>query len=112
MRVAIRFRAKTKLIMHTDYPKFIGMPAVRTDGGRSVYGHVITKFSGMGRLPLAMKLRPRARAKRARGAPLLTLSAILTSSASLFQLSALVSKRVPHKIKIKFGNTKIKTISS
>ena len=25
------------------------MPAVRTDG-RSVYGHVITKFSGMGRL--------------------------------------------------------------
>ena len=50
-RVAIRFRAKTKLIMHTDYPKFIGMPAVRTDGGRSVYGHVITKFSGIGRLP-------------------------------------------------------------
>ena len=35
-RVAIRFRAKTKLIMHTDYPKFIGMPAVRADGGRSV----------------------------------------------------------------------------
>ena len=34
--VAIRFRAKTKLIMRTDYPKFIGMPAVRTDGGRSV----------------------------------------------------------------------------
>ena len=29
------------------------MPVVRTDGlsgGRSVYGHVITKFSGMGRL--------------------------------------------------------------
>ena len=51
MRVAIRFRAKTKLIIHTDYPKFIGMPAVWTDGGRSVYGHVITKFSGMGRLP-------------------------------------------------------------
>ena len=25
------------------------MPVVRTDGGRSVYGHVITKFSGMGR---------------------------------------------------------------
>ena len=51
MRVAIRFRAKTKLIMHTDYPKFIDMPAVRTDGGQSVYGHLITKFSGMGRLP-------------------------------------------------------------
>ena len=29
---------------------YIGMPVVRTDG-RSVYGHVITKFSGMGRLP-------------------------------------------------------------
>ena len=31
----------------------IGMPVVRTDGlsgGRSVYGHVITKFSRMGRL--------------------------------------------------------------
>jgi len=33
---------------------YIGMPVVRTDGrslARSVYGHVITKFSGMGRLP-------------------------------------------------------------
>ena len=33
---------------------YIGMPVVRTDGrsvGRSVYGHVITKFSWMGRLP-------------------------------------------------------------
>ena len=29
---------------------YIGMPMVRTDGRRrSVYGHVITKFSGMGR---------------------------------------------------------------
>ena len=28
----------------------IGFPVVRTDGGRSVYGHVITKFSRMGRL--------------------------------------------------------------
>ena len=28
---------------------YIGMPVVRMDGGRSVYGHVITKFSGMGR---------------------------------------------------------------
>ena len=32
----------------------IGFPVVRTDGGRaggrSVYGHVITKFSGMGGL--------------------------------------------------------------
>ena len=27
----------------------IGFPVVRTDGRRSVYGHVITKFSGMGR---------------------------------------------------------------
>ena len=31
---------------------YIGMPVVRTDGWRrSVYGHVITKFSRMGRLP-------------------------------------------------------------
>ena len=33
---------------------YIGMPVVRTNGlsgGRSVYGHVITKFSRMGRLP-------------------------------------------------------------
>ena len=31
----------------------IGFPVVRTDGwsvGRSVYGHMINKFSGMGRL--------------------------------------------------------------
>ena len=31
---------------------YIGVPVVRTDGrsfGWSVYGHVITKFSGMGR---------------------------------------------------------------
>ena len=27
----------------------IGVPVVRADGGRSVHGHVITKFSGMGR---------------------------------------------------------------
>ena len=36
-----------------DYPRF-GMPVVRTDGregGRSVYGHVIAKFSWMGSLP-------------------------------------------------------------
>ena len=34
--------------------------------GRSVYGHVITKFSGMGRfIYLAMGLRPRARFARA-----------------------------------------------
>ena len=33
---------------------YIGIPVVRTDGrslARSVYGHVITKFSRMGRLP-------------------------------------------------------------
>ena len=33
---------------------YIGMPVVRTDGRSlacSVYGHVITKFSRMGRLP-------------------------------------------------------------
>ena len=41
----------------------IGFPVVRTDGGWSVYGHVITKFSGMGRFtyhsaPLARKRAP------------------------------------------------------
>ena len=54
--VTIRFRAKKSsfpgsktLTALTDYPKFfIGMPVVQTDGS-SVYGHVITKFSGMGR---------------------------------------------------------------
>ena len=54
--VTIRFRAKKTsfpgsktLTALTDYPKFfIGMSVVRTDGS-SVYGHVITKFSGMGR---------------------------------------------------------------
>ena len=33
---------------------YVGIPVVRTDCravGRSVYGHVITKFSRMGRLP-------------------------------------------------------------
>ena len=42
----------------------IGSPVVRTDG-RSAYGHVITKFSGMGRFT---KLCGSA---HARGAPLL-----------------------------------------
>ena len=54
--VTIRFRAKKSsfpgsktLTALTDYPKlFIGMPVVRKNGS-SVYGHVITKFSGMGR---------------------------------------------------------------
>ena len=49
-RAALCFRAKNYALK--DYPKFcIGLPVVRTDGrsvGRSV-GHVITKFSGMGR---------------------------------------------------------------
>ena len=50
---------------------YIGMPVVRTDGrslARSVYGHVVTKFSQMGRLPhflnkLAMGLRAWSSAK-------------------------------------------------
>ena len=54
--VTIRFRAKKTsfpasktLTALTDYPRFfIGMPVVRMDG-RSVYGHVITKFSRMSR---------------------------------------------------------------
>ena len=45
----------------------IGFPVVRTDGRRSVYGHVITKFLGW----VAMGLR-----QRARGAPLSTKNVI------------------------------------
>ena len=48
----------------------IGMPVVRTDGrslARSVYGLVITKFSGMGRLPHFFSYgAPPTRALRAR----------------------------------------------
>ena len=36
------------LLIELFYIQF-GKPVVRTDGGRSVYGHVIAKFSGMGR---------------------------------------------------------------
>ena len=45
------------------------MPVVRTDGragGRSVYGHVITKFSRMGRLPHFLTHGAPLRALRAR----------------------------------------------
>ena len=53
-RLAMRFLAKKpRVAFGLPYPLielfYIGMPVVRTDGGRSVYGHVITKFSGMGR---------------------------------------------------------------
>ena len=51
------------------------MRVVRTDGrslDRSVYGHVITKFSGMGRLPHFLSYgAPPTRASRAGEAPLL-----------------------------------------
>ena len=48
------------------------MPVVRTDGragGRSVYGHMITKFSRMGSLPHSFTHGAPLRASRAR-APL------------------------------------------
>ena len=51
----------------------IGCPVVRTDGRRSVYGHVITKFSGMGRFSKLWG-SAHARASRARGVPLLIFS--------------------------------------
>ena len=38
------------------------MPVVRTDCGRSVYGHVITKCSGMGRFTYHSAPLARARA--------------------------------------------------
>ena len=74
-RAALCFRAKTYAL--TDYPKFcIGLAVVRTDGrslGRSVarsLGHVITKFSGMGRFIYpwcsAGALRARSSAKKTR----------------------------------------------
>ena len=47
----------------------MGMPVVRTDGravGRSVYGHVITKFSRMGSLPHFFTHGAPLRALRAR----------------------------------------------
>lgn len=47
----------------------IGLPVVRTDG-RAVLGHVITKFSGMGRFT---QLWGSALELRARGAPLLVV---------------------------------------
>ena len=57
MLVAMRFPAKiTSSCIWVAIPVelfYIGMPVVRTDGllgGRAVYGHVITKFSQMGRL--------------------------------------------------------------
>ena len=58
---------------------YIGMSVVRTDGragGRSVYGHVITKFSRMGSLPHFFTHGAPLRASRAR-APLLTVSEIV-----------------------------------
>ena len=48
---------------------YIGMPVARTDGrvgGRSVYGHVITKFSRMGSLPHFFTHGATMRAPRAR----------------------------------------------
>ena len=54
----------------------IGFPVVRTDGqragGRTVYGHVITKFSWMGRF-----LSYGAPPTRAFGAPLLLLLGVI-----------------------------------
>ena len=47
----------------------IGTPVVRTDG--RAYGHMITKFSRMGRLPHFLSYgAPSTSARRARGAPL------------------------------------------
>ena len=64
----ISFQIKPYLLIELFY---IGMPVVRTDGravGRSVYGHVITKFSRMDRLPHFLSYGAPLRA--ARGAPL------------------------------------------
>ena len=55
----MRFLSKESLELHLGYQLliklfYIDMPVVRTEGravGRSVYGHVIPKFSRMGSLP-------------------------------------------------------------
>ena len=48
-----------------SYPPCIGVPVVRTDG--RAYGHVITKFSRMGRLPHFLNYgAPSTRARFAR----------------------------------------------
>ena len=57
---------------------YIGMPVVRTDG-RSVYGHVITKFSGMGRFILPMVLRWRTLSARESSAITLLRDVILVN---------------------------------
>ena len=48
------------LVPRVPYPLielfYIGLPVVQADG-RSVYGHLITKFFGMGRFYLTMVLR-------------------------------------------------------
>ena len=70
-RVAIRFRAKTPSPQTTR--NFALVCLVRTDGravGRSVYGHVVTKFSRMGSLPHFVTHGAPLRASRER-APLL-----------------------------------------
>ena len=66
------------------------MPVVRTDGrslARSVYGHVITKFSGMSRLPhfLSYGAPPTRALARAGGAPLLfSLFNVFIASSMVF----------------------------
>ena len=59
----------------------IGFPVVRTDGRRSVYGHVITKLLGL--VDLLRYGAPPTRARSASGAPLV----------SIFSLSPYISFR-------------------
>ena len=56
------FSRQNQTFLHTDYQKFIGMPAVRTDGGWAV-GVRSRDYQIFwdGQIILAMGLRPRAR---------------------------------------------------
>ena len=70
---AISFQIKPRVAFGLPYLLielfYIGMPVVRTDGracGRSVYGHVLTKFSRMGSLPHFFTHGALLRALRAR----------------------------------------------
>ena len=67
------FQIKPWVAFWLPYPLielfYIGMPVVQTDGragGRSVYGHVVTKFSRMGSLPNFFTHGAPPRALRAR----------------------------------------------
>ena len=65
-RVAIRFRAKNPHYRLPEILRWYACGAHGRSGGRSVYGHVIAKFSRMGSLPHFLTHGAPLRAVRAR----------------------------------------------